>query len=417
MIGLYMFQYDAYVRTLLCMVYDAARALGTPVVASARRAMDARCARAMSTSMTSSFASRRVRASRGTRARRTTTRCARAPPLDALELTRATRCARASNFVYKGDDVERFMAMDGFTLRARGVTGATGWAVCDDVASGERFVVVRGAAWNQPDTDRNKLSWQIAKAWPQKVWRSTPVVGHQGVLEMVEEFWGEASPWLTDETFTGTFRFAGHSLGGSMALVLAVRARLELGIEESRLASVCTFGAPPVLAYDRLSASARARADETVDADEILRILGFKRGASFVHQYVLAKDIIPRMWLSADPVFAAATSNEFIGGLLDWRRDVFGEGVLTKNRFLYESIGDLYWLEYASGEQGTPSLTRYDDDDVLKKLSMNLDDITESPLAALRTIGEHNSQSYVDALQFLTVREVINPGSQSNATP
>ena len=42
MIGLYMFQYDAYVRTLLCMVYDAARALGTPVVASARRAMDAR---------------------------------------------------------------------------------------------------------------------------------------------------------------------------------------------------------------------------------------------------------------------------------------------------------------------------------------------------------------------------------------
>ena len=166
-----------------------------------------------------------------------------------------------------------------------------------------------------------------------------------------------------------------------------------------------------------LSASARAWADETVDADEILRILGFKRGASFVHQYVLAKDIIPRMWLSADPVFAAATSNEFIGGLLDWRRDVFGEGVLTKNRFLYESIGDLYWLEYASGEQGTPSLTRYDDDDVLKKLSMNLDDITESPLAALRTIGEHNSQSYVDALQFLTVREVINPGSQSNATP
>ena len=60
---------------------------------------------------------------------------ARAPPLDALELTRATRCARASNFVYKGDDVERFMAMDGFTLRARGVTGATGWAVCDDIAS------------------------------------------------------------------------------------------------------------------------------------------------------------------------------------------------------------------------------------------------------------------------------------------
>ena len=109
-----MFQYDTYVRTLLCMVYDAARALGTRVVASARRAMDARCARAMSTSMTSSFASRRVRASRGTRARRTTTRCARAPPLDALELTRATRCARASNFVYKGDDVERFMAMDGF---------------------------------------------------------------------------------------------------------------------------------------------------------------------------------------------------------------------------------------------------------------------------------------------------------------
>lgn len=383
--------------------------------------MNARATASM-TSRSSSSASPRVVSSRtrarAMRRRRTkTTRCARAPPLDALELTRATRCARASNFVYKGNDVERFMTMDGFTLRAKGVTGATGWAVCDDVASGERFVVVRGAAWNQPDTDRNKLSWQIAKVWPQSLRRSTPVVGHQGVLEMVDEFWRDASPWLTDATFTGTFRFAGHSLGGSMALVLAVRARLELGIEESRLGSVFTFGAPPVLAYDRLSASAFARADEAVTADEILRVLGFERGASFVRQYVLAKDIIPRMWLSADPVFAAATSNDFIGGLLDWRRDVFGEGVLTKNRFLYESIGDLYWLEYASGEQGSPSITRYDGDDVLKKLSMNLDDITESPLAALRTIGEHSSQSYVDALQFLTVREVINPGSQRNATP
>jgi pimeloyl-ACP methyl ester carboxylesterase len=328
----------------------------------------------------------------------------------------ATKCARMANFVYKGGGVESWMADDGLQTKARGVTGATGWCVCDDVERNARFIVVRGAAWSQPDTDRNKLSWQIAKIWPQALRkdRKTPVVCHQGVYEMVEEFWRDLVPWLSDETFDGTYYFTGHSLGGSMGLVVAARAR-ELGLEEARVGGVYTFGAPPVLAYDRLAGNGPGSPiddEPEVGMDEILRLVGFTRGASLVKQYVLAKDVIPRMWLSADPVFVAATKTDFIGGLLDWRRETFGEGMFTKNRFLYESIGDLYWLEYADGEQGKPTLSRYGGDDVLTKLRMNLDDITQSPLTAWQTIGDHNSQAYVDALQFLTIRRVINPSKR-----
>jgi hypothetical protein len=43
---------------------------------------------------------------------------------------------------------------------------------------------------------------------------------------------------------------------------------------------------------------------------------------------------------------------------------------------------------------------------------MNMDDITQSPLTAWQTIGDHNSQAYVDALQFLTIRRVINPSKR-----
>ena len=45
----------------------------------------------------------------------------------------ATKCARMANFVYKGGGVESWMADDGLRAKARGVTGATGWCVCDDV--------------------------------------------------------------------------------------------------------------------------------------------------------------------------------------------------------------------------------------------------------------------------------------------
>ena len=322
---------------------------------------------------------------------------------DTTAMTRATTCARLSNFIYKGASTAAWIAGDGFEVLGGGATGATAWSACE--RRNERFIVVRGASWNQPDTDRNKLSWQIAKVWPMALKRGVPVVAHQGVLEMVEEFWRDVKPYLEDETFTGKFSFTGHSLGGSMALIIAARCRLELGIAEERIMPVHTFGSPPVLAYDRLS-SRGTECEGTMD--DILRLCGFSKGASAVRQYVLAKDIIPRMWLSADPVFNAATKMDFIGSMLDWREQTFGGGMLTRNRFLYQTCGDLFWLEYQAGVEAKPLLTRHTGEDVLEKLQMELGEVTESPLAALRTALDHNSQNYVDALQFLTVKRIIS---------
>jgi hypothetical protein len=192
-----------------------------------------------------------------------------------------------------------------------------------------------------------------------------------------------------------------------MGVLIAARCRLELKVDEKRIAPVHTFGAPPVLAFDQLSSQVVNGGD--VSMDDIMRLCGFSNGASMIRQYVLARDVFPRMWLSADPVFSAVTKTDFIGGLLEWRRETFGDGILTKNRFLYESVGDLYWLEYRNGVEERPVLSQYYGDDVLKKLSMDLGDITQSPFAAFQTIGDHNSQNYVDALQFLTIGSVINP--------
>jgi len=351
-----------------------------------------------------------VQKTRASSTTKTTTTSTTARVLDE-ELTTATRCARLSNSIYKGANANAWVESDGFKVVKSGATGATAWCVCDDVKTNERFVVIRGAAWNQPDTDRNKLSWQIAKVWPMALKRGTPVVAHQGVLEMVDEFWGELKPHLVDGAFNGRFQFTGHSLGGSMALIIAARCRLELGIEASRVAPVHQFGSPPVLAYDRLGGGRV----EGVDAGEIMRLCGFEQGSSIVRQYVLEKDLFSRMWLSADPVFSAATKTDFIGGLLDWRRDTFGEGMFTKNRFLYESVGDLYWLEYRNGEKN-PVLSQHFGDEVLEKLTMDLDELTQSPWTAFRTIGDHNSQNYVDALQYLTIRSAFNPNNGDSSS-
>ena len=323
---------------------------------------------------------------------------------DTTEMTRATTCARLSNFIYKGASTPAWFSGDGFEVLGSGVTGATAWCACE--RRNERYIVIRGAAWSQPDTDRNKLSWQIAKVWPMALKRGVPVVAHQGVIEMVDEFWRDVAPFIEDETFTGKFSFTGHSLGGSLALISAARCRLELGIAEERIMPVHTFGSPPVLAYDRLSSRGTDECAGTMD--DILRLCGFSKGSSMVRQYVLAKDIIPRMWLSADPVFSAATKMDFIGSVLDWREQTFGGGMFTRNRFLYQTCGDLYWLEYQAGVEAKPLLTRHTGEDVLEKLQMELEEVTESPLAALRTAIDHNSQNYVDALQFLTVKRIIS---------
>ena len=60
---------------------------------------------------------------------------------------------------------------------------------------------------------------------------------------MAEELWRELSPHMTPDV---QLTLAGHSLGGSLAVLLTCMARLRLGIPGAQLRCLA-FGSPPVL--------------------------------------------------------------------------------------------------------------------------------------------------------------------------
>ena len=70
--------------------------------------------------------------------------------------------------------------------------------------------------------------------------------------------------------------------------------------------------------------------------------------------FVLSNDPVPRMWLAADPFFGAATANETVLSALAAREAMFGAGVFSTERFLYEAVGTLYWLRWSPAGTGSP---------------------------------------------------------------
>jgi hypothetical protein len=79
-----------------------------------------------------------------------------------------------------------------------------------------------------------------------------------------------------------------------------------------------------------------------------------------VRAFVLSNDPVPRMWLSADPFFGAALANETVRSVLRSREALFGAGVFSTERFLYEAVGTLYWLRWSPG--GTELVVHEQDD-------------------------------------------------------
>ena len=88
--------------------------------------------------------------------------------------------------------------------------------------------------------------------------------------------------------------------------------------------------------------------------------------------FVLSNDPVPRMWLSADPFFGAALANETVRSVLRSREALFGPGVFSTERFLYEAVGTLYWLRWSPG--GTELVVHEQDDAFFEEESVDFFD-------------------------------------------
>ena len=347
---------------------------------------------------------------------------------DDREYSKAALTARLSNYCYK-TNLKELLEADGYSLVYEKYTSVTRVYVCDrkigfdektkeDVV--ERTIVARGAVWgDDQNVDRIRLSNQISKVWPTQVAPNVPVGCHTGVFEMTEEFFNELTPYINGPDVGKEVKkltFCGHSLGGSIATILAVWTKLRLEVDCAKMnVNVHTYGSPNVLALD-MSLLNKMEKEEKEKfrgyPKSALDAIGFEESALRAH--VLSNDIVPRMWLSHDPVFNTLKSNEWGANLLKWKEETFGRrGMLTMDRFLYEVSGYLVFLELGNDNAAKRAVVKETAnlETHLERLTWQLEDFTSgaqnNPLRALAPALEHNSQNYVDVMQYLAVNALL----------
>ena len=344
------------------------------------------------------------------------------------EYSKAALTARLSNYCYK-NNLKEVLESDGYSLVYEKYTSVTRVYIADrkigfdeikkeDIV--ERTIVARGAVWgDDQNVDRIRLSNQISKVWPTQVHPEVPVGCHTGVYEMTEEFFNEITPYINGPDVGEEVKkltFCGHSLGGSIAMILAAWTKLRLDVDCVKMkVNVHTYGSPNVLALDMSLLNKMEKEEKETFRGypkSALDAIGLEESALRAH--VLSNDIVPRMWLSHDPVFNTLKSNEWGATLLKWKEETFGRrGMLTMDRFLYEVSGCLVFLELGNDNAAKRAVVKETSnlETHLERLTWQLEDFTSgaqnNPLRALAPALEHNSQNYVDVMQYLAVNALL----------
>ncbi|KAM3323689.1 phospholipase A1 PLIP2, chloroplastic [Capsicum chacoense] len=146
------------------------------------------------------------------------------------------------------------------------------WFVCDDDQSLTRFFVIQGS--------ESLASWKANLLFEPIQFEGLDVMVHRGIYEaakgMYEQMLPEVRSHLKSHGSRAKFRFTGHSLGGSLSLLLNLMLFIRGEVPPSSLLPVITFGAPSIMC----------------GGDRLLRRLGLPR--SHLQAITMHRDIVPR---------------------------------------------------------------------------------------------------------------------------
>ncbi|MBA0736879.1 hypothetical protein Gogos_010367 [Gossypium gossypioides] len=146
------------------------------------------------------------------------------------------------------------------------------WFICDDDQSGTRFFVIQGS--------ESLASWQANLLFEPIKFEGLDVLVHRGIYEiakgMYEGMLPDVRSHLKSHGKRATFRFTGHSLGGSLSLLLNLMLLIRGEVPASSLLPVIMFGSPSIMC----------------GGDRLLLQLGLPR--SHVQAITMHRDIVPR---------------------------------------------------------------------------------------------------------------------------
>ncbi|XP_017636380.1 phospholipase A1 PLIP1, chloroplastic [Gossypium arboreum] len=190
------------------------------------------------------------------------------------------------------------------------------WFVCDELSTYTRCFVIQGSD--------SLASWQANLLFEPSTFEDTDVLVHRGIYEaakgIYEQFLPEIMDHLNRHGDRAKLQFTGHSLGGSLSLLVSLMLLAKKVVKPSALRPVVTFGSPFVFC----------------GGQKILEEFGLDD--NHVHCVMMHRDIVPRAFSCKYPNHVAIVLKRLPGSLRSHR-------CLLKNKLLYTPLGKLFIVQ------------------------------------------------------------------------
>ena len=192
----------------------------------------------------------------------------------------------------------------------------------------------KGTLWISIEGSTSLASWQTNLTF-QPVSFEDPALDvrvHRGAYEAARDIYdaveGVVRAHVDVHGKNARVHITGHSIGGSLAMVLALMLILRGAADKKHVADVWTFGAPYVLC----------------GGDALLRRLSLPR--SFIKSVAMGKDIVPRSFSCYYPAWARRALEMAPGSL---KVDVLAQKSFLEEEMFYSPVGDMFLLQAMHG--------------------------------------------------------------------
>ncbi|KAF5197989.1 Lipase [Thalictrum thalictroides] len=190
------------------------------------------------------------------------------------------------------------------------------WFICDDPSTYTRCFVIQGSD--------SSASWKANLFFDPTNFEGTDVLVHRGIYEaakgIYEQFLPEILNHLNMYGDRAKLRFTGHSLGGSLSLLVSLMLLSREIVKPSTLLPVVTFGSPFVFCGGR----------------RILDLLGLDE--SHIQAVMMHRDIVPRAFSCNYPKHIAQLLKRLNGSFRS-------HPCLNRYKMLFTPLGQLYILQ------------------------------------------------------------------------
>uniref|UniRef100_A0A7N0VLU5 Fungal lipase-type domain-containing protein n=1 Tax=Kalanchoe fedtschenkoi TaxID=63787 RepID=A0A7N0VLU5_KALFE len=190
------------------------------------------------------------------------------------------------------------------------------WFICDDYSTYTRCFVIQGSD--------SFTSWQANLFFEPTQFEDSEALVHRGIYEAAKGTLKQFMPYILDHISRfgdrAKFQFTGHSLGGSLSLLIQLMLVGRKIVDSSTLRPVVTFGSPFVFC----------------GGQKLLEELGLDENN--VHCVMMHRDIVPRAFSCDYP--------DRVAQLLKRVNGTFRSlPCLSKNKLLYAPLGKIFIVQ------------------------------------------------------------------------